>query len=443
MARRTDTSEAAFAEAREVLVGGVNSPVRAFAAVGGAPPVIAAAEGAYVTDVDGNRYVDYVGAYGPAILGHAAPAVVEAVHQAARRGIAFGAPTRLETRLAGHILRAFPAAGKVRFVSSGTEAVMTAVRLARGATGRDRVVKCAGCYHGHADALLVAAGSGATTLGVPSSAGVPRGATADTLVVPFNDLAAMRQAFDDGGGRFAAVLVEPVAGNMGVVPPAEGYLAGLRRLCDDNGSVLVFDEVMTGFRVAAGGAQELYGVRADLTTLGKIIGGGLPVGAVAGREQIMRHLAPAGGVYQAGTLSGGPVAMAAGLAALEALRADGFYESLERTAAALEQGLLAAAGDAGLGGKVALNRVGSMLCCFFRPPPVADYADATSSNAAAYAAFFHAMLDAGVYLPPSQYEAMFVSAAHRPAEIEHTLAAAQHAFRAAARVMRKPEGERR
>ena len=435
MPRRSEKSEAAFARARNVLVGGVNSPVRAFKAVGGTPPVIAKAAGAHVTDIDGNTYVDYVGSYGPAILGHAPQEVVTAIAKAACDGTSFGAPTELETRLAEAIVAAVDSAEKVRFVSSGTEAAMTAVRLARGATGRSGIVKFIGCYHGHADALLVSAGSGATTLGVPSSPGVPKGAVADTILVPYNDIAAARKAFRARGRQIAGVLVEPVAGNMGVVPPAEGFLPGLRDACDKHGSLLIFDEVMTGFRVARGGAQELYGVRADLTILGKIIGGGMPVGAVAGPAEIMKDLAPEGPIYQAGTLSGNPVSMAAGLATLQALQAEGFYERLEAKSAAIERALREAAREAGLEGKVTFNRVGSMMCCFFAPPPVTDYAGATAGNTKAYAAFFHAMLDGGVYLAPSQFEAMFVSAAHAEPDIELTAAAARRGFTAAAEAM--------
>ena len=432
MARKSPNSQTAFERARQVLVGGVNSPVRSFSAVGGEPVFIASAAGCKLTDIDGAEYIDYVCGYGPAILGHAHPAVVEAVAAAAQGGFCYGAPTEAETQLAEMIVAAMPSIEKVRFVSSGTEAVMTAVRLARGASGRAKIVKFIGCYHGHADALLVAAGSGATTLGVPSSPGVPAGATADTILLPYNDLDAVKEAFDESGRHIAAVLVEPVAGNMGVVPPAEGFLPGLRRLCDRHGALLIFDEVMTGFRVAGGGAQELFGVGADLTTLGKVIGGGLPVGAVGGPANLMARLAPEGGVYQAGTLSGNPLAMAAGIATLEATQAEGFYEELERKSAALEAGLRqAAAGD--MEGEVSFNRVGSMLSCFFAPGAVTDYESATASDAAAFAAFFHAMLAAGVNLAPSQYEAMFVSAAHGDDDIARTVGAAEEAFAAAKR----------
>ncbi len=435
MSRKTDRSRAAFERARRVLVGGVNSPVRAYAAVGGLPPVIAEAAGAYVTDLDGNRYVDYVGGYGPAILGHAHPAVVQAVAEALGRGMCPGAPMEGETRLAEAICAAFPSVEKVRMTSSGTEAVMTAMRLARGATGRSRIVKCVGCYHGHADALLVSAGSGAATLGVPSSAGVPAEATAHTLVVPYNDLAAMQRAFDEFGSQIAAVLVEPVAANMGVVPPAEGYLAGLRELCHRCGGLLIFDEVITGFRIAPSGAQQRYGVRADITTFGKIIGGGLPAGALGASEAIMSHLAPVGRVYQAGTLSGSPAVTAAGLATLKILQAEGFYDRLEQTSSELEQGLRQAAAAAGLEGRVCLNRVGSLLCCFFAPPPVRDFATASAGNAEAFTAYFQAMLDSGIFLAPSPFEAMFVSAAHGSAEVRRTVEAATRAFQRAKSVV--------
>ena len=435
MTKGMDKSEAAFHRACRVLVGGVNSPVRAFRAVGGTPPVIARAAGAHVTDLDDNTYIDYVGSYGPAILGHAHETVVTAITKTVRHGTGFGAPTELETLLAEAIVAAVESIEKIRFVSSGTEAVMSAVRLVRAATGRDKIVKCIGGYHGHSDALLVSAGSGAATLGVPSSPGVPAGATADTVLVPYNNLAAARAAFRKHPGRIAGVLIEPVAGNMGVVPPAEGYLAGLRKLCDTNGALLIFDEVMTGFRVAYGGAQALYGVAPHVTVLGKIIGGGMPVGAFGASADIMAHLAPEGPVYQAGTLSGSPAAMAAGLATLQLLQQGGVYEELERRSADLADGLAKAAGAAGLGGKVCLNRVGSMLACFFAPGPVTDYADAAGADAKAFAAYFHKMLAGGVYLPPSPYEAMFVSAAHGDGDITRTVEASAEAFAAAAEAL--------
>jgi glutamate-1-semialdehyde 2,1-aminomutase len=435
MDEATTKSQAAFRRGAKVLVGGVNSPVRAFAAVGGTPPVIERAKGSRLTDIDGNEYIDYVGSYGPAILGHAPEPVVTAICKAIHRGTSYGAPTEPETHLAEAIVAAVASIEKLRFVSSGTEAAMSAVRLARGATGRDKIVKLIGCYHGHADALLVSAGSGATTLGVPSSPGVPAGATADTLLAAYNDADAMRKLFRKHGREIAAVLVEPVAGNMGVVPPADGYLQALRGICDNYGALLIFDEVMTGFRVAFGGAQELYGVRPDITVLGKIVGGGLPVGAFGGPAEIMNHLAPEGPVYQAGTLSGNPAAMAAGLATLQELRAEGFYERLERASALLESHLRKAAAAAAVEAKVCFRRVGSMLCCFFTPGPVVDYASATASNTEAYAAYFHAMLAAGVYLAPSQFEAMFVSAAHSDEDIARTGEAAGLAFAKAAKVL--------
>ncbi len=435
MSDRHENSRRAFERAERVLVGGVNSPVRAFGAVGGSPVFIASAAGAHITDIDGNEYVDYVGSYGPAILGHAQPEVIAAIAEAIERGTSYGAPTEVETLLAGAIVEAIPSIEKIRFVSSGTEAVMSAVRLARGVTGREKIVKCVGCYHGHADALLVSAGSGATTLGVPSSPGIPAGATADTLLVNFNDLPGARETFDAFGDRIAGVLVEPVAGNMGVIAPADGYLPGLRKLCDDCGALLIFDEVMTGFRVSFGGAQELYDVRADITTLGKIIGGGMPVGAFGGPGEIMDHLAPKGPVYQAGTLSGNPVAMAAGLATLRRLREKDFYETIEKKSATLAFGLEEAAGAAGLSGRVCFNRVGSMLSCFFASPPVTDYASATACDPEAFKAYFHAMLAGGVFIAPSRFEAMFLSAAHDHADIDRAIAAAKKAFLAAAEVM--------
>ncbi len=418
----------------KVLVGGVNSPVRAFAAVGGHPVFIRSAKGSKVADMDGREYVDYVGGYGPAILGHAHEAVVEAVCKAVEGGMCYGAPTERESELAELIVEAFPSIQQVRFVSSGTEAAMSAIRLARGATGRDKIVKFVGCYHGHADALLVSAGSGALTLGVPSSPGVPKGATADTLLAPYNDLPAVCELFERFGPQIAAVLIEPVAGNMGVVPPRPAFLPELRALCGRYGALLIFDEVMTGFRVAHGGAQQLYGVRPDLTVLGKVIGGGMPVGAVGGPREIMKHLSPQGPVYQAGTLSGNPPAMAGGIATLKLLRDPAIYQKLEASSAALEQGLRRAAEVAGLGGKVRLNRVGSMMTCFFAPSDVADYATATASDTRRFGTFFQAMLDGGVFMAPSQFEALFVSAAHTQADIDQTVQAATKAFARAANV---------
>jgi len=435
MARRTEKSQAAFEQAAKVLVGGVNSPVRAFAAVGGTPPVIEKATGSQITDIDSNTYVDYVCGYGPAILGHAPEAVVTAVNKAVRRGTTYGAPTEAETRLASAIVAAIDSIEQVRFVSSGTEAVMSAVRLARGVTGRDKIIKCIGGYHGHADPFLVAAGSGAATLGTPSSPGVPSGAAAETLLVEYNDLAGAEAILDRNPRQIAAVIVEPVAGNMGVVPPGPGYLQGLRGLCDRHGALLIFDEVITGFRVAYGGAQGLYGVRPDITTLGKIIGGCMPVGAFGGPADVMKNLAPVGDVYQAGTLSGNPAAMAAGLATLAELRTEGFYERLEEISVQLAAGTQAAAIEAGVGPKVCMNRVGSMMCCFFTPGPVTDFASASASNTKAHAAYFHAMLDAGIYLAPSQFEAMLVSSAHTDADVDLTIQAARSAFEAAAKFM--------
>ncbi len=435
MSRRTEKSQAAFESANKVLVGGVNSPVRAYCAVGGTPPVIAKAAGASITDLDDNTYLDYVGSFGPAILGHAPEQVVTAINKVARRGTSFGALCELETGLAGAIVAAMGSIEKVRFVTSGTEAVMTACRLARATTGRDKIIKCIGGYHGHSDGMLVSAGSGATTLGQPSSPGVPAGAAADTILVGYNDLPAAAGAFVDSPDKIAAILIEPVAGNMGVILPQEGYLQGLRDLCDANGALLIFDEVITGFRLAYGGAQEVFGVQADLTTLGKIIGGGLPIGAVGGRSELMNNLAPAGKVYQAGTLAGNPIAMAAGIAVLNVLRGDGVYDRLQEVADTLAAGLAEAAERAKLTGHVTLNHISSMLCCFFSAGPVSNYDQATASNTEAFAAYFHKMLDEGIYLPPSQFETMFVSTAHTTCDIERTIDAAAKGFLTAAKFM--------
>jgi len=430
-------SAAAHAAARGLMPGGVSSPVRAYRAVGREPVTIASGEGCRVTDVDGNTYIDYVGSYGPLILGHAPPEVTAALAKTAQRGTSFGMPTLAENELARRVTDAVPSVELVRFVNSGTEAAMSAIRLARAATGRPKVIKCVGCYHGHSDALLVEAGSGATTLGVPSSPGVPESITADTVLVPYNDLDAVARAFEAHAGAIACMAVEPIAGNMGVVPPEDGYLEGLRALCDEHGALLLFDEVMTGFRVAFGGAQALYGVTPDLTCLGKVVGGGLPCAAYGGREDLMRQVAPDGPVYQAGTLSGNPLAMAAGIATLDAL-ADGdgaAYAQLEAAGAALEAGLRQAA--AGAGCPVCLTRVGSMLCVFFLAEAgqaVTDYAGATACRADRYAAFFGAMLDRGIMLAPSAFEAWFVSTAHDADAIDQTLAAAHEAFAAATRV---------
>ena len=419
-------SDDLFARARAVIPGGVSSPVRAFKAVGGVPRFVARAEGARVFDEDGGAYVDYVGSWGPMILGHAHPAVLEAVTAAAARGTSFGAPCAAEVELAERVVRAVPSIDKVRFVSSGTEATMSALRVARGFTGRSKIVKFDGCYHGHADGLLVSAGSGVATLGIPGSPGVPAGTVADTIVIPFNDEAALAAATAAHGHEIAAVIVEPVCGNMGTVAPRPGYLETLRDVTRKTGTVLIFDEVMTGFRLAKGGAQELYGVTPDMTCLGKIVGGGLPAAAYGGRADIMATVAPEGPVYQAGTLSGNPLAMAAGCAVLDRL-APSVYKTLEARSARLEAGLRRAAGDANV--TVAINRVGSMITVFFCAGPVVDYATAKASDTKRFGRFFHAMLERGVYLPPGQFEAAFVSLAHGDAEIDLTVRAAAEAFR--------------
>ena len=429
--RRT-RSTALFRRARRRIPGGVNSPVRAFHGVGGTPPFIASGKGAYLTDEDGNRYVDYVGSWGPLILGHAHPAVLRAVRAAAAKGTSFGAPTRLEVELAERVCAALPSVERVRFVSSGSEATMSALRLARAATGRKRILKFEGCYHGHADALLVAAGSGVATLGIPGSPGVPEEFVALTLSVPFNDLAATTAVFRRYPGEIAAVIVEPVAGNMGCVPPLPGFLEGLRELCDRHGTLLILDEVMTGFRVGWRGAQGLYGVRPDLTCLGKVVGGGLPAAAYGGRAELMDQIAPDGPVYQAGTLSGNPLAMAAGLATLARLRAAGTYPGLARRTRELTEGLAALARESGLPFTTAA--VGGMFGFFFHPGPVRSFDDAKKSHGERFRRFFHAMLEGGIYLAPSPYEAGFVSLAHGDREIARTLEAARGAFRAAAEV---------
>jgi glutamate-1-semialdehyde 2,1-aminomutase len=421
-----EKSIAAYQAACRVMPGGVSSPVRAFGAVGETPPFIAKGSGAILTDLDGNDYIDYVGSWGPLILGHADERVEAAVCKAAAKGCSFGAPTELEVRLAELVISRVPSIELIRFVNSGTEATMSAVRLARGFTGRSKVVKCEGCYHGHVDALLVQAGSGATTLGTPSSPGVPASTTGDTLVLPYNDAAAAERVFEKQGPEVAAILIEPIAGNMGLVPPELGYLEALGQLCDDHGALLIFDEVMTGFRVSPGGAQEINGIRPDLTCLGKILGGGLPVAAYGGRKDIMERVSPLGPVYQAGTLSGNPLAMAAGIATLQALGEPGVYEQLEERAAQLAEGVKSAADAAGV--PIYQTRAGSMGCLFFTDRPVTDYATACKCDKGRYARYFHAMLDRGVYLAPSQFECFFVSTAHTTEQVERTVAAAQEAF---------------
>jgi glutamate-1-semialdehyde 2,1-aminomutase len=420
-------SHAAFERARRLIPGGVNSPARAFGAVGGEPVFIARGEGAYLYDLDGNRYVDYVGSWGPMILGHAHPRVVAAAVEAARNGSSFGAPTERETELAELIRAAMPAVEMVRMVSSGTEAAMSAVRLARGFTGRDLIVKFAGCYHGHVDALLVSAGSSALTHGVPSSPGVPAGCTADTVVLRFNDVEGLGELFRARGDQVAGVLLEPVVGNMGLVTPSEEFRKELRRLTRRHGALLVYDEVMTGFRVAFGGAQGLYGDSPDLTVLGKIVGGGYPVGAYGGQADVMRRVMPAGPVFQAGTLSGNPVAMAAGVATLRELKENPPYDRLERLSARIEQGFRAAATEAGVPHQ--FNRVGSMWTLFFTGTPVVDLDTAKTSDTGRFATFFWSLMDRGVYLPCSQFEAAFTSAAHTDEDVRMTVAAAGEALR--------------
>ncbi len=422
----TSRNQTLFELSQQVIPGGVNSPVRAFRSVGGTPVFFQRAQGAYFWDADGKRYIDYVGSWGPMLLGHAHPAVVDAVQKAAADGLSFGAPTEAEYELARELTRLLPSLDLVRLVSSGTEATMSAIRLARGFTGRNRIVKFEGCYHGHADSLLVKAGSGALTFGVPSSAGVPADVTAHTLVLDFNDLPGVERAFAQQGHDIAGVIVEPVAGNMNLVAPAPGFLQGLRELCTRHGAVLIFDEVMTGFRVGPRGAQGLYGIRPDLTTLGKIVGGGMPLGAFGGRRDIMECIAPLGPVYQAGTLSGNPVAVAAGRATLALLQAPGFYDALGRATQTLVAGLQDQARAAGR--TFSAQAVGGMFGLYFSEKAPTSYAQVMGSDREAFNRFFHAMLEDGVYLAPSAFEAGFVSAAHSAQDIADTVEAAGRAF---------------
>ena len=424
--KQTDaSSESLFARALELIPGGVNSPVRAFRGVGGTPRFIRSAKGPTITDLDGRTYIDYVGSWGPMILGHADDEIVQALQDVTRNGTSFGAPNELEVELAEEIIDAVPSIEMVRMVSSGTEATMSAIRLARGVTGRSKLIKFEGCYHGHADSLLVKAGSGVATLGLPDSPGVPSALAQETLTVPFNNADKLREAFATHND-IAAVIIEPVVGNMGCVPPVPGYLKKVRELTKQNGALLIFDEVMTGFRVARGGAQQLYGITPDITTLGKIIGGGLPVGAYGGSRELMKNIAPAGPIYQAGTLSGNPLSMTAGIVTLRRLRDLSIYERLERTSAKLCEGLAEAAREAGV--RTITNRVGSMWTGFFASEPVVDWDTANKADRALYATFFHAMLEEGVYLAPSQFEAAFVSAAHTDEVIQRTIEAARKAF---------------
>jgi glutamate-1-semialdehyde 2,1-aminomutase len=420
------TSQKLFSRASQILPGGVDSPVRAFQAVGGSPLFISRASGAMIEDADANRYIDYVMSWGPLIHGHAPTALVKAITSAARRGTSFGAPSALEHELGEAVRALMPSMERVRFVSSGTEAAMSAIRLARAFTGRDRIIKFEGCYHGHADAFLVKAGSGAMTLGIPTSPGVPSPVTADTLLARYNDLASVDEIITTHPGTIAAIIVEPIAGNIGVVPPTDGFLSGLRDRCREHGILLVFDEVISGFRASQGGAQRIFGIEPDLTCLGKIIGGGLPVGAYGGRADVMSRIAPAGPVYQAGTLSGNPVAMTAGLWALKNLKPT-LYRNLARRGSTLAAGLADAARDAGV--PLQVNAFGSLVTPFFTSAPVRDYQSALAANTKAYAAFFHGMLKRGVYPPPSQFEAWFLSAAHTDTHIKKTIAAAKAAMK--------------
>ncbi len=422
-----DQSHALFTRAQELLPGGVNSPVRAFKSVGGEPFFVERADGPYLYDVDGNRYIDYVGSWGPMIVGHNHSAVRQAVKHAINNGLSFGAPCAAEVTMAETLTRLVPSCEMVRMVNSGTEATLSAIRLARGATGRSRIVKFEGCYHGHGDSFLVKAGSGMLTLGVPTSPGVPAGLSELTLTLPYNDFEAATALFAEQGADIAGLIIEPVVGNANCIPPRDGYLQHLRALCTQYGTVLIFDEVMTGFRVALGGAQAHYGITPDLTTFGKIIGGGMPVGAYGGRRELMSQIAPAGPIYQAGTLSGNPVAMAAGLAMLELVQEPGFHDRLSAASARLCAGLEAAAAEAGVA--VTTNQVGAMFGLFFTDQKVETYAQATACDTAAFNRFFHAMLERGVFLAPSAYEAGFLSSAHDDSIIDATIEAAREAFK--------------
>ncbi|WP_301171164.1 glutamate-1-semialdehyde 2,1-aminomutase [Brevibacillus nitrificans] len=424
---KREKSTQLFTEAQHYIPGGVNSPVRAFKSVGGNPVYIEKGEGSRIYDVDGNSYIDYIGSWGPLILGHAHPRVLSAITEVAALGTSFGAPTERETEMAKLVCELVPSVEVVRMVNSGTEATMSALRLARGYTKRNKIMKFEGCYHGHADSLLIKAGSGVATLGLPDSPGVPEGTAINTITVPYNDLESVKLAFSSYGDDIAAVIVEPIGGNMGVVPPVAGFLEGLREITQQYGTLLIFDEVMTGFRVARGGAQELFGITPDLTTMGKVIGGGLPVGAYGGKREIMQQIAPAGPIYQAGTLSGNPLAMAAGLTTLQELSKPGAYEYLEKLSARLAEGL--ADNAAKLGIPHTLNRVGSMVCLFFTDTPVINYETAKTSDLERFSAYFSHLLEEGIMIPPSQFEGMFVSLAHTEADIERTIEASYQAMK--------------